>query len=116
MNSPVILPVTMPPKIHLGEKGKLYRWNGTSFEEVLFDGPAERKLPVTEEAFEAVKQVRQAVHAQLGMRPELSVVASAMVLLAGKNPELMEAVTQYGLRMYSQRVGADPSPTNSDRP
>ena len=84
-----------------GEKGKLYRWNGSVFEEVLFEENGQ-KLPVTEEAYELVKSVRKAVQASLGMRPELSIVASAMLLHAGKSPEVVEAVKQYGLRLYSK--------------
>jgi hypothetical protein len=84
-----------------GEKGKLYRWNGSVYEEVHFEENGQ-KLPVTDEAYELVKSVRKAVQASLGMRPELSIVASAMLIHAGQGPEVVEAVKQYGRSLYSQ--------------
>jgi hypothetical protein len=90
--------------VEKGERGKLYRWNGTGFEELRFDEAAGQKLPVTDEAVEAVKAVRKAVQASLGMRPELSIVASAMLIKAGEAPEVVEAVKRYGLRLYSKNV------------
>jgi hypothetical protein len=83
------------------EKGKLYRWNGVDFEEVVFDD-AGHKVPVTDEAIEVVKSVRKAVQASLGMRPELSLVASAMLLQAGKDLEIVSIVKQYGSQIYSK--------------
>lgn len=84
------------------EKGKLYKWNGTAYEEVHFDDTVGQKIPVTDEAFEKVKAVRKSVQASLGMRPELSIVASAMLLQAAELPGIVEAVKHYGLRLYSQ--------------
>lgn len=84
-----------------GEKGKLYRWNGVEYEEVQFEENGQ-KLPVSDEAHELVKSVRKAVQASLGMRPELSIVASAMLIHAGQGPEVVDAVKQYGLRLYSK--------------
>ena len=86
-----------------GQKGKLYKWNGTDYEEVQFDESAGTKVPITEEAFEAVKAVRKAVQAKLGMRPELSIVASAMLLDAAKIPDLVESVKRYGQALYSKK-------------
>jgi len=83
------------------DKGKLYRWNGVDFEEVVFDD-AGHKVPVTEEAIEVVKSVRKAVQASLGMRSELSLVASAMLLQAGKSPDIVSVVKQYGSQIYSK--------------
>lgn len=83
------------------EKGKLYKWNGKEYEEIVFEDNLGQKIPITEEAFEKVKAVRKAVQASLGMRPELSIVASAMVLKAAELPGVVDAVKDYGLRLYS---------------
>lgn len=83
------------------EKGKLYKWNGKDYEEISFEENLGQKIPITDEAFEKVKAVRKAVQTSLGMRPELSIVASAMVLKAADLPEVVEAVKEYGLRLYS---------------
>ena len=90
------------PSTSAGQKGKLYKWTGSTYEEVQFDESVGSKIPVTEEAFEAVKAVRKSVQSNLGMRPELSIVASAMLLEAAKIPEVVEAVQRYGLSLYSK--------------
>lgn len=83
------------------EKGKLYQYNGQEFVELEPSG--EIKLPVSEEAMEAVKATRKAAQAVIGMRPELSVTASAMLLTAAKLPAIADAVREYGLHVYSSR-------------
>jgi hypothetical protein len=85
-----------------GEKGKLYRFNGSTYEEIQFDESIGSKLLVTEEAFDAVKIVRKAVQASLRMRPELSVVASAMLLEAARMPDMVDAIKRYGQSIYSK--------------
>lgn len=86
------------------EKGKLYQYNGSEFVELEPSGEA--KIPVTEEAMEAIKATRKAAQAVIGMRPELSLVASAMILDAAKMPAIAEAVKAYGQRVYNSVVAA----------
>jgi hypothetical protein len=82
------------------EKGKLYQFNGVEFVEVEpSDG---KKLPVTDDAFEAAKAVRSAVQKSLGMRPELSVVASALLLKAAQEEGSIEYVIKYGKAVYEK--------------
>lgn len=86
------------------EKGKLYQYNGSEFVEL---EPSEQiKVPVTDEAMEALKATRKAAQAVIGMRPELSLVASAMILEAAKMPTIAEAVKAYGQRVYNSVVTA----------
>ena len=75
-----------------------YRFDGTTFVEVEPSG--ERKLPVTEEALEAVKRVRQAAQSVIGLRPELSLCASAMLLAAAELPDIADRVKALGRRVY----------------
>lgn len=84
------------------EKGKLYQYTGSEFVELEPSG--EIKLPVSDEAMEAVKTVRKAAQAVIGMRPELSLVASAMILEATKIPAIAESVKAYGQRVYNSVV------------
>lgn len=77
----------------------LYQYDGTEFRKLEPSG--EIKLPVSEEAMEAVKRVRKAAQELIGMRPELSVTASAMLLTAAKLPAIADAVREYGLVVYS---------------
>lgn len=84
------------------EKGRLYQWNGQEFVELEPSG--EVKIPVHEEAMDAVKVVRKAAQAVIGMRPELSLVASAMLLEASHTPGMADAVKLYGQRVYGAAV------------
>lgn len=79
----------------------LYQYDGTEFRKLEPSG--EIKLPVSEEAVEAVKATRKAAQAVIGMRPELSLTASAMLLEAAKLPAIADAVRDYGLHVYSSR-------------
>lgn len=84
------------------EKGKLYQYNGSEFVEL---EPSETvKVPVTDEAMEAIKATRKAAQVVIGMRPELSLVASAMLLEAAQMPAIAESVKAYGQRVYNSVV------------
>lgn len=80
------------------QKGKLYRFNGVEFVEV--EPSDQTKLPVSDEAAEAVKAVRKAAHQLIGLRPELSVCASAMLLAAAELPKIADLVKAYGQKIY----------------
>ena len=82
------------------EKGKLYQYDGSEFVELEPSG--ESKVPVTEEAMNALKTVRKAAHAVIGMRPELSLVASAMIIEAAKLDDIATLVKQQGQRIYNK--------------
>ena len=82
------------------EKGKLYQYDGSEFVEL--EPSTEAKVPVTEEAMNALKTVRKAAHAVIGMRPELSLVASAMLLEAAKLEDIATLVKQHGQRIYNK--------------
>lgn len=86
------------------EKGKLYQYNGSEFVELEPSG--EVKVPVSEEAMEAIKATRKTAQVVIGMRPELSLVASAMILEAAKMPTIAESVKAYGKRVYNSVVAA----------
>lgn len=81
-------------------KGKLYQYDGSEFVEL--EPSNEAKVPVSEEAMNALKTVRKAAHAVIGMRPELSLVASAMLLEAAKLEDIAMLVKQHGQRIYNK--------------
>ncbi|QBB69431.1 hypothetical protein ELE36_03040 [Pseudolysobacter antarcticus] len=78
---------------------KLYRWDGREF--IAIETNDVPKLPVTMEALEAVKDVRSAVSRIMATRPDLAIVASAMLLAAAKQGEIAQFVKEYGARIYS---------------
>jgi len=82
----------------------LYQYDGSAFRKLEPSG--EVKIPVSPEAETAVKATRKAAQGVIGMRPELSLVASAMILEAAKMPTIAECVKAYGQRIYN---GADTS-------
>lgn len=88
------------------QKGKLYQYDGNEFVELEPSG--DTKLPVSPEAAEAVKAVRKSAQKCIGMRPELSLTASSMLLVAANLPDIAEHVRAYGQRVYG---GSDKSVT-----
>lgn len=94
------------------QKSKLYQYTGTEFVELEPSG--ETKLPVSDEAMEAVKQVRKAAQNLIKLRPELSLTASAMLLEAVKLENIAEIVQQYGQRVYS-KVDSAATPASKER-
>lgn len=71
------------------EKG-FYEFNGVEFVKV--EPSDDRKVPITDEAYEALKRGRSAAKKQFGHRPDISIVATAMILLGEKSPSLMQEI------------------------
>jgi hypothetical protein len=84
------------------KKGTLYQYNGTEFVELAPSGDI--KVPITEAAMEAVKEIRGAAKKVIGMRPELSVVASAMLIAALDVDDILHRVKALGLEIYSRNI------------
>ncbi len=83
------------------EKGKIYVFDGSSFAES--EPSQEKKLPVTDDAHEKVKSVRGLLGKQLGIRPELSLVTSAMIICADEN-KILNAVKSLIVKIYLDEV------------
>ena len=81
------------------DKEKLYQFDGSRFVQV--EPSKEIKVPITEEVMEEVQELRKNVQKSIGMRPELSLVVSAMIVEMAKNPEeVVNAVKSYGRKIY----------------
>lgn len=80
------------------QQGKLYQWDGTAFVPIEINNVP--KLPVTQEAMDVVKRVRNEAGRLLTSRPELQIVASALLMLASEQPNLAAAVKAYGAKVY----------------
>ena len=61
------------------------------------------KVPITAEALEAVKSIRAKAAKVIGMRPELSLVASAMLLMASQQEGIEQQVKAYGAKLYGSQ-------------
>ena len=81
------------------DKGKLYQFDGNRFVQV--EPSKEIKVPITEEAMMEIQELRKTVQKSIGMRPELSLVVSAMIVEMAKNPEeVVNSVKSYGQKIY----------------
>lgn len=81
------------------KEGKLYKYDGVNLVEVERDDSV-IKLPITKEADQAVKTVRNQVAKILGGRPELSIVASALLIEGAKSDKVADIVRSYGAKFY----------------
>lgn len=80
-------------------KDVLYKWDGMAFIAIEKDDSVV-KLPITLEADKAIKAVRNSVSKSLGFRPELSLVASALLIKGAERDDLVDIVRNYGTRLY----------------
>ncbi len=81
------------------KKGQLYQYDGQTFKEI---EPQEgKKIPISDEAFDIVKNIRAVVSRTIGMRPELSIVASALLISSANLPDLADKIRAYGARLYA---------------
>lgn len=71
---------------------------------------ADRRVPITEDAFQLALQVRAQVQKKIRMRPDISVVVSAMLAHVAASPELVDAVAQYGLQLSAKAAAAQDAP------
>lgn len=79
--------------------GALYKREGDKFVE-LERNPDVVKVPVTLEAETALKAARNLVAKEMGARPELSIVASAILIAGAKSMDLVDTVRKYGAKLY----------------
>jgi hypothetical protein len=78
--------------------GKLYKFDGHRLVEL--EPSHGQKLPVTKEAYEYVKQIQKATQERIGARPDISIVASALILGAAQSGDSVEQIRAYGRRIY----------------
>lgn len=81
------------------EDGKMYKWDGSNLIEVEIDRTV-IKVPITAEADAALKEIRKTVAKHMQTRPDLSIVASAVIIAAAGKPEVVDTVKQYGAKLY----------------
>jgi len=81
------------------EPGAMYKFDGVEFHKLEIDRTV-IKVPITAEADEALKEIRKTVAKQMQTRPDLSIVASAVIIAAAGDPKVVEIVKQYGAKLY----------------
>lgn len=90
----------MPTEKQQQEHG-LYSFDGHKFTKLeVSDG---KRIPVSDEGFEAVKAMRKELQRLLGVRPDLATVASAMLIYAAdaqRRQEVIKEIAAYGRRIF----------------
>lgn len=81
------------------EAGAMYKFDGEGFVKLEIDRTV-IKVPITAEADAALKEIRKTVARQMPTRPDLSIVASAVIIAAAGNSEVVDIVKQYGAKLY----------------
>ena len=80
----------------------LYQARSGHLEKVIFEDDGTNKIRVPQEGFEAVvsvqKQMRKALN---GHKPDVSLVAEAMLLAAAADPAIVEKVRLHAMRVFS---------------
>lgn len=80
--------------------GQLYRFDGEQL--VPIEPQPGRKIPLTEDAWDALKRLRGRVSRRVGMRPELSLVASAAIISVEDTNWIVDEVIRYAAQLYQQ--------------
>jgi hypothetical protein len=81
------------------ETGAMYKFDGLGFVKLEIDRTV-IKVPITAEADAALKEIRKTVAKQMQTRPDLSIVASAVIIAAAGDPDVVNIVKQYGAKLY----------------
>ncbi|MGK5033201.1 hypothetical protein [Janthinobacterium sp. MDT1-19] len=81
------------------EKESIYKFDGVEFIKLDINKDV-IKVPITREADMALKEIRKVVSADMATRPDLSIVASAVLIHALNLDNLSSIVRSYGARVY----------------
>jgi GGDEF domain-containing protein len=88
------------------DPNKLYRWDGEKFAEMVFEKGGDRRVPITEDAFTLALAIRAQVQKKVRMRPDISIVVSAIVEHAAAQNDIIDVVADYGLKVYAANKAA----------
>lgn len=81
------------------EKEAIYKFDGVEFVKLDINKNV-IKVVITQEADEALKKIRGEVSAKMATRPDLSIVASAILINALEIEGLVDIVKSYGAKLY----------------
>jgi hypothetical protein len=81
------------------EKDAMYKWNGKELVKLDVNQDV-IKVPITLEADRALKELRKRVAAEMPTRPDLSIVASAVLIKALEQEGMVDVVKSYGAKVY----------------
>lgn len=80
----------------------LYQVRGGKIEKLIFEDDGTKKIRVPQAGFEAAVMVQKQMRKILnGHKPDLSLVAEAMLLTAAEDPAILEKVRLHAMRVFS---------------
>lgn len=88
------------------EKNAMYKWDGVKLIKLDVNQDV-IKVPITAEADQALKDIRKAVALEMATRPDLSIVASAVLIHAVKLDGIVSIVKNYGAKLYQTEIAVD---------
>jgi len=86
------------------EENALYKFDGVNLVKLDINKDV-IKVPITLEADEALKEIRKIVARNMATRPDLSIVASAILIHALQMDGLVDVVKAYGAKVYQPSGG-----------
>jgi hypothetical protein len=81
------------------EKDAMYKFDGVKLVKLDINQDV-IKVPITREADVALKELRKKVAAVMATRPDLSIVASAVLIHAVNLDGITDVVKAYGVKLY----------------
>ena len=88
------------------EKNAMYKWDGVKLIKLDVNQDV-IKVPITAEADQALKDIRKKVALEMATRPDLSIVASAILIHAVNLDGIVSIVKNYGAKLYQSEIAVD---------
>lgn len=80
----------------------LYQVRGGKIEKLIFEDDGTKKIRVPQAGFESVVMIQKQMRKVLnGHKPDISLVAEAMLIAAAEIPDIEEKVRLHALRVFS---------------
>ncbi|MEZ2743562.1 hypothetical protein ACBP93_13200 [Paenalcaligenes hominis] len=80
----------------------LYKARAGELEKLVFEDDGTKRIRVPQQGFDAVVDVQRQMRKALGgHKPDISLVAEAMLLTASVDPDIVEKVRKYAVSVFS---------------
>ena len=90
-------------ELHADIEDGLYVASNGTLQRVIPDDEGLKKIRIDTEAFEALRSIQRGMrHLLHGRKPDIGMVAEALILRAALEPDISETVRQHVLAVYSR--------------
>lgn len=81
----------------------LYQARAGNLEKLVFEDDGTKKIRVTQEGFDSIRFVQREMRTLLGgHKPDINLVAEAMIFAAASDSEILEKVRLHALHVFSR--------------